>query len=80
MAHHFLFLLARTTVGFCFIMDLKKKKNQLYNPCNFLNIGSAHLGFDSILLICGIIGIPVNMLLVLGVITVYNPAPAAPAT
>ncbi|EFX90367.1 hypothetical protein DAPPUDRAFT_299847 [Daphnia pulex] len=47
-------------------------------PCSYYS--SAHLGFDSILLICGIIGIPVNILLVMGVITVYNPAPAAPAT
>lgn len=33
------------------------------------------MGFDSILLICGIIGIPMNVLLILSVITVYNPSP-----
>ncbi len=42
-------------------------------------IGSARMAFDAILLICGLIGIPVNALLVLGVISAYNPAPAAPA-
>nr|CAH0107822.1 unnamed protein product [Daphnia galeata] len=46
-------------------------------PCS--HYSSAHLGFDSVLLTCGLIGIPVNVLLVLGIITVYNPAPAATA-
>ncbi|KAI9555868.1 hypothetical protein GHT06_018385 [Daphnia sinensis] len=42
---------------------------------------SAHLAFDSMLLTCGLIGIPVNALLVLAVISMYSPLPATtPAT
>ncbi|KAK4023276.1 hypothetical protein OUZ56_008694 [Daphnia magna] len=49
------------------------------SPCS--HYSSAHLAFDSILLTCGLIGIPVNALLVLAVISMYNPLPAAtPAT
>ncbi|KAI9555800.1 hypothetical protein GHT06_018316 [Daphnia sinensis] len=49
------------------------------SPCS--HYSSAHLAFDSILLTCGLIGIPVNALLVLAVISMYSPLPATtPAT
>ncbi|XP_057365004.1 uncharacterized protein LOC130685692 isoform X1 [Daphnia carinata] len=55
------------------------KVDEPISPCS--HYSSAHLAFDSILLTCGLIGIPVNALLVLAVISMYNPLPAsAPAT
>ena len=41
-------------------------------------IGSAREGLDAILIICGLVGIPVNILLIMATITAYSPS-ATPA-
>jgi hypothetical protein len=40
-------------------------------PCG--EYSSSRMGTDSILLICGFVGIPINALLIMGTITTYSP-------